>query len=387
MKYYLELVYKLNKRNGICIFFDIITLALGLVIGVIFLAEANTQVVDRKCNYNLLNKSQYLIYEPDSGADKIQNSDLVEIQNRNTGIAEILVENQLNDEILKHNNNFCMGISVIGVSDNFMSFFRPGAIKGNLLSQKNEVLIGENVANQYGIEVGDRVEIDIYTFSVCGIIQVANYKNSVICFNSRFEDVQYMDCRYYVKADDEGRKAFDYELKQKGYAKEINYVQVKNFGQKVFELKRSGDSYECYVPEEMLQKETEEFKSGWKPSVIISIVSLCYALLNIMNVERFFAMQQKKFIAVMQALGASSRKMVLAKVFYSLFISFAAGILAVLMTSALQRTTFRYLIEMNIDIRLILGVVIITQIIYALFCYVLYYAMYKRSVVSILSDG
>lgn len=386
MKYYFEIVCKLNKKNSICIIFDIITLALGLVIGVIFLAEANSQIKDRNSNNELLNKSEFVMYEPGNGAKKIQNNELIEIQNKTEGIQDILVENHLNDEVLKYNEFFCMEASVIAVSDNFMSFFKQEAITGKMIEKENEIIIGEKIAEQYGIHLGDQVEIDIYTFSVCGIIQVANYRSSAICLCNRFEKMQYADCIYYMKADEEGRKTFDYELKQRGYTTDVNYIKVKDLGQQVFELKRSGDSYECYLPEEALQKEEEEFKSGWKPSVLIAVVSLCYALLNIMNVESFFALKQKKFIAVMQALGASKRKMVLAKVLYSLFVSFVSGVLAILLTGGLQRTEFRYLISMNIDIRLIATVILFAQGFYALFCYVLYSRIYEKSVVRILAD-
>ncbi len=387
MKYYIDVMYKLNKENIMCILFDIISLALGLVIGVIFLAEANLMMKDRESDDKLLNKEQFVIYEPDNGAGKIQSDELFEIKDGTKEIQEILVENRLSDYVLKYNNTFCMDVAVISVSDNFGAYIKPEAIKGKMVGQTNEILIGEDIEKQYNIHLGDIVEIDIYTFSVCGIVQAAKYKNAVICLHSGLDGVQYADCVYYLKTSEEGRKVFDNELKKRGYADDVNYVKVRELGQEVFKLKRGGGDYICYSPEEASYKEDEYFKSGWKPSILIAMVSLCYALLNIMNVELFFAMKQKKFIAVMQALGALKWKMVLSKVFYSLFISFFSSILAVSLTWGLQKTEFRYLVNMDIDARLIVAVIVFSQIAYALFCYILYDRIYRKSVVNILLDG
>ncbi len=387
MKYYLGIMYKLNKNNLLCIVFDIISLALGLMIGVIFLAEANLLVKDRESNNKLLNKEQFVIYEPDNGAGKIQGEELFEIASGTEEIQEILVENRLNDYVLRYNDKFCMDTAVISVSDNFESYIKPEAIKGEMPRHTNDILIGEDIEGRYNIHLGDIVEIDIYTFSVCGIVQAAQYKNAVICLHSEFDGVQYSDCNYYLKASEEGRKVFDDELKKRGFADDVKYVNVRELGQRVFKLEWGNGNYMCYTPEEASYKDDEYFKSGWKPSILIAMVSLCYALLNIMNVEIFFAMKQKKFIAVMQALGASKWKMVLSKVFYSLFISFFSGILAVSLTWGLQKTEFRYLVNMNIDARLIAAVIVFSQISYALFCYILYDRIYKRSVINILLDG
>lgn len=386
MKYYLEIMYKLNKDNIMCIVFDIISLALGLVVGVIFLAEANLLLKDRESDDKLLNKEQFVIYEPDIGAGKIQSDELLEIKEGTKEIQEILVENRLSDYILKHNNTFCMDTAVISVSDNFGAYIKPEAIKGEMVRQTNEILIGEDIEKRYNIHLGDIVEIDLYTFSVCGIVQAAKYKNAVICLHSGLDGVQYSDCAYYLKTSEEGRKVFDNELKKRGFADDVKYVNVRELGQEVFKLKRGNGDYMCYTPEESSYKEEEYFKSGWKPSILIAMVSLCYALLNIMNVELFFSMKQKKFIAVMQALGASKWKMVMSKVFYSLLISFFSSILALFLTWGLQKTEFRYLINMNIDARLIVTVIVFSQIFYALFCYILYDRIYKRSVINILLD-
>ncbi|MDE6761405.1 MAG: ABC transporter permease [Lachnospiraceae bacterium] len=387
MKYYIDVMYKLNKNNMLCIVFDIISLALGLMIGVIFLAEANVLVRDRESDDRLLNKDQFVVYEPSIGAEKIQNDKLLEMEKRTEGIQNILVENRLSDYVLKYNNRFCMDAAIVSVSDNFEAYVKPEAIKGKMIEQGNEILIGESIAERYDIHIGDTVEIDIYTFLVCGIAQVAKYKNTAVCLHSELSGVQYADCTYYVKADEQGRKKFDNELKQEGYADDINYVKVRELGQEVFKLKRGGRDYICYSPEEASYKEDEYFKSGWKPSILIAMVSLFYALLNIMNVELFFAMKQKKFIAVMQALGAAKWKMVLSKVFYSLFVSFFSSILAVSLTWGLQKTEFRYLVNMDIDARLIVAVIVFSQISYALFCYILYDRIYRKSVVNILLDG
>ncbi len=387
MKYYIENMYAMNKNNMVCIIFDIISLALGLMIGVIFLAEANLQVKDRQSDNKLLNKDQFVTYEPNFDAEKIQNDELSEIEKELEGIQSIFVENRLSSYVLKYNNKFCMDAAIVSVSDDFETYVKPEAIKGEMFKQENEIIIGKDIAEQYDIHIGDIVEIDMYTFSVCGIAQVAKYKNAAICLHSRLKGVQYADCTYYVKADEEGRKAFDDVLRQEGYADDVKYVRVRELGQDVFSLKRNGGNYICYSPEEALYKEDEYFKSGWKPSILIAIISLCYALLNIMNVEVFFAMKQKKYIAVMQALGASRWKMVLSKVLYSLFISFFSSVLAVFLTWCLQKTEFRYLVNMNIDVRLIVAVMVFSQILYALFCYVLYNRIYKRSVINILIEG
>lgn len=386
MKYYLEVMYKLNKNNIMCIVFDIVSLALGLMIGVIFLAEANRMVKDRESDDKLLNKEQFVVYEPDMGAEKIQSEELLEIESGTEEIQEILVENRLSDYILKYNNTFCMDTAVISVSDNFGSYIKPEAIKGEMIRHPNDILIGEDIEERYNIHLGDIVEIDIYTFSVCGIVQAAQYKNAAICLHSGLGGIQYVDCNYYLKASEEGRNAFDDELKKRGFADDVKYVNVRELGQSVFNLKYGNGDYMCYTPEEASYKEDELFKSGWKPSVLIAVVSLCYALLNIMNVELFFAMKQKKFIAVMQALGSSKWKMVLSKVFYSVFISFFSSILAVCFTWGLQKTEFRYLIDMNIDAGLIVAVIIFAQIVYAIFCYILYSRIYRKSVINILLD-
>lgn len=387
MKYYINVMYKLNKKNTACIVFDIISLALGLVVGVVFLAQANLGVKDKELDDELLNKNQFAVYEPSYNAGKIQDDERMELEERIREIQNILVENRLNDEILEYNNSFCMDAYILSVSDNFGLYFKPEAIKGRMIEEENEILIGKDVAEQYDIHIGDVVEMDIYTFSVCGIVQTAKYKKAAICLHSGLDGIQYADCIYYVEASEEGMKAFDGELIKSGYADNVNYVKVSEEGAGVFDLKQSGHDYTCYSAQEVLKKEQEYLKTGWGPSILIAVISLFYALLNIMNVEMFFAIKQRKSIAVMQALGASKEKMILAKVLYSLFVSFLSGFLVVLLTRGLQKTEFRYLIDISIDFKLIVVIIVSAQIIYAAFCYILYYRIYRKSIVNILSDG
>jgi len=177
-----------------------------------------------------------------------------------------------------------------------------------------------------------------------------------------FAEQEFFDCQYYVDIGKRDREGFSQYL-------ETYY-----------------GPYESYTAREHEALQKERLQSGWLFSIIIAIVTLCYGLLNIYNIEKFFVLKQKKSIAILRALGASTGKIMLTKLLRSVVIAWISATVTAVLVWLLERTVFGELIAFHITIGVYLLSFCMIAVIYMLFSFLLYRPHYRKKIATIISE-
>lgn len=360
-------LWKLEKKNMWNVLLDILCLSLGLLIGIVFLSQAATAYQNYNEDISYVPLVDYLICKTVMGTN-LKQEDIITIQEDNKYIEEIQGVNSLNEEVVLYQDNFCPDIHVCTVTKNYEHIFKGQYLIGESINNDQNAVIGNEAAKRYGIEIGDRVEIGNHSFSICGILRVPQYSNHVMVWTGALDNQDFFDCQLFVQINTRNKELTEAQAEVEEY--------LEN---------RFGD-FEVYTNIQYKEQKKERLQSGWLFSILVAVITLCYGLLNIYNIETFFILKQKKSVAILRALGATQKNLLLAKLMRSLVIAVLAVTLCSGLAVLLEHTMFGDLIEFHMSVFVYSIAVILLAVVYAIFSFLLYRMYYRKPISGMLSD-
>ena len=362
MNYYIKLFYEIEKRNMLNIVIDILCLSLGLLIGMVFLSQAHSAYDDFYLNQKYMPLRQYVVCKPAVESMRILKNELDEVKAENQNILDIQVFNRLNDEVVWSKTSFCPAISVIAVTEGYFNLFEGDYLVGENVEDGQSAVIGKSAAKKYNIRIGDEIEIKNRSFVVKGILNIPQYKDCVLVLTDILQEKEFYDCQYYIKllSNDKG--------------------VITDFFEKKYGV------YEVYTHEENREAQKDRLQSGWSFSIAIAVITLCYGLINIYNIEQFFILKQKKVIAILRALGASKGKLVCTKIFRSVLIAWASVSVSAILVLILENTFLGELINFHMTFPVYAVAFILLAVIYMVFSFLLCWRYYNKDISKIVAE-
>lgn len=362
MRYYFKILFTLEKKHLINIFIDIVCLSLGFLIAIIFLSQGSAAYSDYLNDKKGFLLDNYLVCIPQTDSARLLSKDFDEIMRDYNEIDSIQMFNRKNEEMMIYQQSFCPNVTIIEVTDHYFDIFEKGYIIGNKAINNGSAIIGKKCAEQYDIKLGDEVIVSNNKIIVSGIIDIPKYNNSLFVLEKTINNSEPYDCKYFVKFS---------QLKEK---KEfINYIE-NVYGK-----------YDVYSGKEYVELQKERLLEGWSFSIVIAIVTICYGLINIFNIESFFVIQQKKEMAILRALGASKANIMIVKLFRALVIAVASSSVTSLIVWILEHTRMTELIEFHLNYWVYLIATTMIMFIYAVYSYILYRIHYSEEISQIIS--
>lgn len=360
-------LFKLEKQNIWNILLDILCLSLGLLIGVVFLSQARTAYENYNNDRCYVPLSDYLICKTIMGTSLTQD-DIATIQEECKYVEEIQGFNSLNDEVVLYQENFCPDIHIYTVTKNYERIFEGDYMTGENIKDTHSAVIGNEAAKRYGIKIGDTIEIGNYSFYVCGILKVPQYASHVMIWAEALESQDFFDCQLYIKINTKNQEITESQIEMEEY------------------LENRFDVFEVYTSTQYEGQKREQLQSGWLFSILVAVITLCYGLINIYNIETFFILKQKKSIAILRALGATQRNLLLAKLIRSIIIAVLSATLCSCMVILLEGTVFGNLIEFHMSIFVYGIAMVLLAAVYAVFSLLLYQMHYRKQISGMMSD-
>lgn len=360
-------LFKLEKRNMWNIILDILCLSLGLLIGIVFLGQAGTAYKNYNEDKSYVPLTDYLICKTVMGTSLIQD-DIVAIQEESKYIEEIQVFNSLNDEVVLYQEDFCPDIHIYTVTKNYEHIFKGEYMVGEGIKNAQNAVIGNEAAKRYSIEIGDRIEIGSHSFYICGILRVPQYSNHVMIWAEALDSQDFFDCQLFMRVNTQNQEMAETQ-------DEIEEYLENRFG-----------AFEVYTNSQYNEQKRERLQSGWLFSILVAVITLCYGLINIYNIETFFILKQKKSIAILRALGATQKNLLLAKLVRSFIIAVLAATLCSGMAALLEHTMFGNLIEFHVSVFVYSIAIILLAVVYAIFSFLLYRMHYRKQISGMMSD-
>jgi len=199
MKYYFEIIFKLEKNNLFNICIDVVCLALGFLIAIIFIGQASVAYTDYMNNKKGFLLDDYLVCIPQTDSIRLLRNDLEKMIDDYNEIDSIHVFNRQNGEMLIFQQSFCPETTIIEVTEHYFDIFEKEYIIGNKVINDSNAVIGGQSAEQYGINIGDEVIISNKEFNICGIVDIPQYDNSIFILENSIEIFEPYDCQYFFK--------------------------------------------------------------------------------------------------------------------------------------------------------------------------------------------
>ena len=362
MRYYFEILFKLEKKHLINICIDIVCLSLGFLIAIIFLGQASVAFSDYLNDKKGFLLDDYLVCIPQTDSIRLLREDLDDLIREHKEIDSIQMFNRKNEEMMIFEQSFCPDVTIIEVTDHYFDIFDEDYMIGNKEINNSSAIIGKKIAKQYDITLGDEVIVSNKKMNIRGLIDIPQYDNSLFVLENTIANSEPDDCKYFVKLN---------RLKEK-----------KDF---IDGIESVYGKYDVYSGKEYIELEKERLFKGWSFSIIIAIVTISYGLLNIFNIESFFVIQQKKEMAVLRALGASKVNIMTVKLFRALIIAVISSSVTSLMVWILEHTKMTELIEFHLNYVVYFISTSMIMLIYAVFSYVLYRIHYSGEISQVIS--
>ncbi len=364
MRYYFEILYKLERKNILNICIDVICLSLGFLIAIIFMGQASAAYTEYESNKKCMSLDDYLICIPQEESIRPSKSELYKLISDYDDINGIQVCNRKNGEMVIFDHSFCPDITIMEVTEHFFDIFEQEYMVGSKLIDNKCAIIGKKGAEQYGICIGDEVVIANNKIKICGVLDVPQYENNIFVLETTIDNSELYDCQYFIKLSKSKEQLEFIDLLESVYGK-----------------------YDVYSGKAYMDLQKDRLLTGWGGSIVIAIVTICYGLINIYNIESFFVIKQKREMAILRALGASSKYIIIVKLVRSLIIAVASSSVTSFIIWILEHTRLTELIEFHLNYWVYLSSTILIMWIYAIFSYVLYRIHYSGEILGIISKA
>lgn len=331
-------------KNKFVAFVQIVCVALGMLVPFFFIGQYYAAHINAENNVSLINTTGMIQLEPDMEKDITDVMPISEISEflKMFPQEEIHFVNAYSTNDVWINSEVSPGSSIYIVDASVNKMWRGEWLKEGtgLKKGKRDCMVGNLFAKKKQISVGDTIEVDQKKFLVSGICNVPAYKNSILLNGDGCSDIQLWDVKYYVRM-------------QKIEEKKVNKIENYIFGKSgICKISRE---------EEITQKYYEKLQKGWSVSVIISIISMLYGMVNLYNILYFFFMKTRKNLFICMTQGSSRLDIFIQKYLEIGINTFFSSILCYLFLRVIQASKIQYMFEIKIDSVIFLLMLLVGQ--------------------------
>lgn len=337
MRYIISIVRRTLFRDKLKFFVFVICLSLGMLIGAIFISQANYAV------------NSYLNYKSTTNFE-----DMIKVRVENHGkemseflvpdfVQELYVEKSFSENIVFYDDKIVSGAELLLMSKEFPELLKKTyPITGRWFQNEKECLIGNIVKGKYGVELGEQILIGSNTYEVVGILEIPYYDKSIIIDESLLATMEFnsSQCNYYLKHFN------------------INENIMINFEKY---LLKSWDKYSIQDEKEIFKELKSRLFTGWTSSIIISVIGLIYGIINIRNIEKFYFYKKKKVYGIMLAYGARYSHIWLNIYLETGILAILSSFLTFIIVYGLGFTKLNTIITMKVDLLVFVFLFLIGQ--------------------------
>jgi len=330
MKYILSILAKSIYINKYINAIQILCLTLGMIIPFFFLCQFNGAFLDSKENDKFQITDKLIMFSPDLYSDvKVLQKADIQLMKQIENIENVYFINRYHTNNIFINNKLNISYSVYTVDKDINSCWKADWIEeGEIWENNNECIIGKVVAQRSRLIIGDDIEIDGKVYIIKGISDIPKYRSSILINQELVDNIELWDVVYYADVSNDIDKV----------SNEINNWLIKNYG-----------TYHIYIGQEINQLEYTKLSRGWFTSIILSIISLIYSLVNIYNILYFYSIKTRRKLAIILAIGATKGQIFIQKYFEIGINMFIASILSYISLSLIQKTFIQYILSIKVS--------------------------------------
>jgi|GEM_PF-4250238 len=357
--YILTIILRFLREDLLkCIFLSV-CLALGMLNGTMFLCQAY------QAWYSYFNYKESIDYEhvvvvqvEDKGSKFYENTDL---KQRIKYVNDVAPYRKYITNLITYKQNLLSGVSLIGTNGAFQKILRnPTTIDGKWIESENDCVIGNRIAKQHHIKIGDRIGIDNYDYTVVGINKIMKYEDYIFIDDTsgskRFDSASIFDTSTFAAGFDYTGKPQWYYIILNEKVAEDKILELKNY---IIEKYKTAN---IQMGKKLMIQQKKQLFTGWGASVILSLLSLAYGIININNIEKFYFMKRKKMYGSLMAYGATVRQL-FAAIYYEIgMITFLTSIILYLSNYLLSLSKVSNRIVMRVDLFIFLLILFLGQI-------------------------
>lgn len=347
-------------RNKFVACIQTLCFALGMLIPFFFVSQYYAAHADAEKNIKLIDTKNLLQLEPDMKADanSVMQKPEISAFSKMFPSEEIHFINYIyTDNVLIH-NKVCAGASICIVDNSIDRMWRDGwlAEGSGLKKGKKDCIVGKSFAKKYKISVGDFIEVEQERYLVSGIFDIPAYKRNILLNVDGVSKLDLWDVKYFVKM------------------KRLDENKVTEIEKYIF-----GMSGMCTInkEEEITKKYFENLKDGWLFSIIISVISLLYGMINLYNILYFFFIKTRKNVFICITQGATKLHLFLQKYIEIAINTFFSSVLSYLLLQVIQNSKIQYMFEIKADGVIFLLMFLVGQICACLYAYLIICKMNK----------
>lgn len=357
--YIFTIILRFLGQDKLKFFFLSVCLALGMLIGTMFVCQAY------EAWYSYFNYKESIDYER---IVVVQVEDKEFKFNENTDLyASIKAINDVAPyrnyvtNLITYNQNLISGVTVIGTNNEFQRIFRRhDLIEGEWIESENDCVIGKKLAEQYHINIGDRIVINNYHYHVVGINRISNYNKHIFIDENvgskRFDYISVFDNSTYAAGFHNSQQPQFYYVFFNEKVTQDNINELKDF---ISEKYKIGN---IRLGKELIMQQKRLLFSGWGMSVILSLISLSYGVININNIEKFYFMKRKQMYGILLAHGATIKQLFKAIYFEIGIISLISSIILYVGTYLLSLSKVNDRVVMRVDLPVFVFLLLLGQI-------------------------
>lgn len=340
---------------------------LGLLISIIFIGQANGAIKNFQKYEDNMNFDNAIIVT----TTPINQTPILECPNQRlratfSDIETIAILKRDMEKRAMFEKSFLTSGSVYYCNEDFQHMFQDNSIiQGKFMNSKESCVIGYEIANRYGVGIGDQIEVNYLEYTVCGILKLSQYSEGIYLPMDSLSNMNYNGAEFYL------------------FCKEASldlYFQIEEYANS--ELGESKTVFGKDIIED--QKDRLYSLRGWGVSIIISFLALFYGIVNVINIESFYFKSNYVTYGILKAYGASER-MIFFKI-YALYgvVYLLAAIFGVFIGSLIQDTFIGSYLDIIIDDNILIGYMVFSQILAFIFTYIRVKKLSKNVIADII---
>lgn len=322
-------------------------LALGMLIGTMFVCQAYEAWYSYFDYEESIAYEQIIIVQTEDNLIKL--SEDADIYESIKFINNVAPYRYYVTDLITFNQEIMIGVSVIGTNTVFYNMLSDSKyIVGRWFDSEKECVIGEKIANRYQVSMGDTIVINNYSYEVVGINNILKYSEIIFIDDTagsiRYDSTSIFDSSTYKAGFNNMQKPQYYYVYLNEKVTDDNMLTIQNY---IIKKYKSGNFIKGH---NRIIDEKNQLHSGWGMSIILSIVSIFYGVINIHNIEKFYYMKRKKTYGILLAHGATKKQLFTAVYFESGIITLFSSIILFIGVYLLSISRINYRVSMRVDL-------------------------------------
>ena len=103
-------------------------------------------------------------------------------------------------------------------------------------------------------------------------------------------------------------------------------------------------------------------RRGWGPSIVISVITFLYGIINLKNIDEFYYIKKKVTYGIMRAYGATRTQLLMTRYIESGVLAIISSTITFVIARLLQYTRLNDVITMKVDISIFIILLIMGQV-------------------------